>query len=141
MRLGDTPYTCTEDDIEIRFSDNWFIPASVLGEWRRKVVGLSPLPLPVREGSKHLQDETSSPQPNTQIHPAPSLTGRAGGESGPASHSLMTCRHCLRHALGYCTREGKRLPYREPLSLRLADGRTFPLRFDCARCEMQVLHK
>ena len=152
MRLGDTPYTCTEDDIEIRFSDNWFIPASVLGEWRRKVVGLSPLPLPVREGSKHLQDETSSPQPNTQIHPAPSLIGRAGGESSggeswaggeswESSPPLMTCRHCLRHALGYCTREGKRLPYREPLSLRLADGRTFPLRFDCARCEMQVLHK
>jgi putative protease len=51
----------------------------------------------------------------------------------------MTCRHCLRYALGYCTRGGQRLPYREPLSLRLADGRTFPLHFDCKACEMQVL--
>ncbi len=124
MRLGDTPYTCTEADIDIRFSANWFIPASVLGEWRRKVAsGLSPLPLPCREGSSHLQDETSSQQPHTQIHFTP----------------LMTCRHCLRHALGYCTRNGKPLPFPEPLALRLADGRTFPLRFDCARCEMQVL--
>ena len=61
----------------------------------------------------------------------------------------MTCRFCLRHALGYCTREAKSspprgeiergFPYREPLSLRLSDGRTFPLRFDCKACEMQVL--
>ena len=127
MRLGDTPYTCTEADIDIRFSANWFIPSSVLGEWRRKVAsGLSPLPLPCREGSKHLQDETSSQQPHTQIHFTP-------------LPPLMSCRHCLRHALGYCTRDGKPLPFREPLALRLADGRTFPLRFDCARCEMQVL--
>ena len=51
----------------------------------------------------------------------------------------MTCRHCLRFALGYCTRDGRKLPFREPLSLRLSDGRTFPLRFDCKACEMQVL--
>jgi len=148
MRLGDTPYTCTEDDIEIRFSDNWFIPASVLGEWRRKVAD-SPPALPVREeantlvqGSKNNTGQSPRVQDNVcdsgQVT-APSLIGRAGGESWESSLPLMTCRHCLRHALGYCTREGKRLPYREPLSLRLADGRTFPLRFDCARCEMQVL--
>ena len=29
--------------------------------------------------------------------------------------------------------------WKEPVSLRLPDGRTFPLRFDCQRCEMQVL--
>ena len=59
----------------------------------------------------------------------------------------MTCRHCLRYALGYCPRSAasssprgeKERGFREPLSLRLADGRTFPLRFDCARCEMHVL--
>ena len=50
IRLGDTPYTCTESDVEIRFSDNWFIPASVLGEWRRSVVD-SPPALPIREGA------------------------------------------------------------------------------------------
>ena len=57
----------------------------------------------------------------------------------PRPAALMTCRYCLRHALGYCTRDGRRLPVREPLSLRLADGCTFPLHFDCRRCEMQVL--
>ena len=50
---------------------------------------------------------------------------------------LMTCRHCIRHALGICLRTDHSVP--GPLSLRLPDGRTFPLRFDCSRCEMQVL--
>ena len=149
-RLGDTPYTCTEEDVEIRLSDNWFIPASVLGEWRRQVVGDfqdSPPALPVREGVV-----TSPELPSITLTKvfAPSLTGRAGGESSWGESSwgesswgesapLMTCRHCLRFALGYCTRDGHRLPFAEPLSLRLSDGRTFPLAFDCKACEMQVL--
>ena len=157
MRLGDTPYTCTEADIEIRFSDNWFIPASVLGEWRRKVTDSpqvdSPPALPVREGANTLvqgYENNTMQSPRVQDNAcdsgqvtAPSLIGRAGGESwaGGESAPLMTCRHCLRFALGYCTKSSPRekVPFREPLSLRLADGRTFPLRFDCARCEMQVL--
>ncbi len=117
MRLGDTPYTCTEEDIEIRFSDNWFIPASVLGEWRRAVVASIDLKHSVRTAHCVAQTECLR----------------------PTNESLMTCRHCLRYALRYCTRDGQRLPYREPLSLRLADGRTFPLRFDCKACEMHVL--
>ena len=143
MRLGDTPYTCTEEDIEIRLSDNWFIPASVLGEWRREICKVpdSPPALPVREGAVTCQDEKSSKTANSadacSVHSTPSLIGRAGGES--VESPLMTCRYCLRHALGYCTRDGRKLPFREPLSLRLSDGRTFPLHFDCARCEMQVL--
>ena len=131
MRLGDTPYTCTEEDIEIRFSDNWFIPASVLGEWRRHMVErLTPQPPLFQRGGASSGELHSS-----NVQPSPSLKERGLGGESP----LMTCRYCLRHALGYCTRDGQRLPYREPLSLRLADGRTFPLHFDCRRCEMHVL--
>jgi len=150
IRLGDTSYICTEADIALRLSDNWFIPASVLGEWRRQVVE-RPTPLPLkdsppalpREGAESLAKRKDCSSGNII---APSLTGKVGGESSP----LMTCRYCLRYALGYCTRDTKlsstqgkererNRPFREPLSLRLADGRTFPLRFDCQRCEMQVL--
>ena len=138
MRLGDTPYSCTAEDIEIRFSDNWFIPASVMGEWRRNMVErlTSQPPLFQRGGA------SSGKLDRFKVQSSPSLT--EGGES-----ILMTCRFCLRYALGYCTREAKSspprgeiergFPYREPLRLRLSDGRTFPLRFDCKACEMQVL--
>ena len=149
MRLGDTPYICTEEDIEIRFSDNWFIPASVLGEWRREVVNRindptpnRPTPNPSREGRGEASANPSRGQGS--LPSRGDLEGSVGGES-----PLMTCRFCLRYALGYCTREAKSspprgeiergFPYREPLRLRLSDGRTFPLRFDCKACEMQVL--
>ena len=56
-------------------------------------------------------------------------------EGGP----IMTCHFCLRHALGACKRDVHGLSLREPLALRLSDGRTFPLVFDCQRCEMLVL--
>ena len=52
---------------------------------------------------------------------------------------LMQCRHCLRYALGYCVKHGGRRPtWREPLRLRLGDGREFRLQFDCKECQMNV---
>lgn len=52
---------------------------------------------------------------------------------------LMQCRHCLRYMLGHCVRHGGTRPtWREPLSLRLADGRTFRLQFQCDTCQMNV---
>ncbi len=140
LRLGDTPYSCTESDIEIRFSANWFIPASVLGEWRREVVSSRPTPQPlpneVSRATGVFREATECGFGPTKGSESPFATeARQGG----GSSSLMTCRHCLRHALGYCSRDGQRLPFTEPLSLRLSDGRTFPLAFDCKACEMRVL--
>ena len=51
---------------------------------------------------------------------------------------LMQCRHCIRYTLGYCAKEGRRVPWQEPLSLCLPDGRRFLLEFDCKKCQMNV---
>jgi putative protease len=52
---------------------------------------------------------------------------------------LMQCRHCLRYALGYCVKHGGERPsWKEPLYLRLGDGRRFRLEFDCRNCQMNV---
>ena len=58
--------------------------------------------------------------------------------SAPHDAAIMTCRFCLRHALGACLREknARRLP--SELYLRLDDGRRFRLEFDCSRCYMKV---
>ena len=52
---------------------------------------------------------------------------------------LMHCRYCIRHELGYCTKSERRAPWREPLSLHLADGKSFTIKFDCKQCEMYIL--
>lgn len=68
-------------------------------------------------------------------HTAPALEVEQGGRDT----LLMQCRHCLRYSLGYCVRHGGQKPtWREPLHLRLGDGRRFRLEFRCDECQMHV---
>ena len=61
-------------------------------------------------------------------------TTNAKGES-----LLMQCRHCIRYSLGYCVKRGGKNPtWKEPLYLRLGDGRRFRLEFACNECQMNV---
>ena len=73
-------------------------------------------------------------------HPSPShLLTSSPSHLLTLSPLLMQCRHCLRYALGYCVKHGGRRPdFKEPLSLRLGDGRLFRLEFDCKNCQMNV---
>jgi len=121
-RLGDTPYECSRVELPDDFP--YFIPNSLLAELRRKCLVI-PTPAPSRgEGGENDTLCTSSPLP------------RGGAATGP----LMQCRHCLRYSLGYCPKHGgRRAPWREPLYLRLGDGRRFRLEFDCQHCQMNVV--
>lgn len=52
---------------------------------------------------------------------------------------LMTCRNCLRYALGYCVKNGgKRPTWHEPLHLEAKNGIRVRLAFNCAKCQMEV---
>lgn len=52
---------------------------------------------------------------------------------------VMQCRHCLRYSLGYCVRRGGKQPtWKEPLYLRLGNGRRFRLEFKCDECQMNI---
>lgn len=60
---------------------------------------------------------------------------------------LMQCRHCLRFSLGMCpNRKSNGTPpmrisrqqWREPVFLRLDNGRRFRLSFDCKNCQMNI---
>ena len=52
---------------------------------------------------------------------------------------LMTCRYCLRCAMGYCVKRGGKQPtWKEPLLLESSDGRQVRLVFNCAKCQMEV---
>lgn len=160
MKLGDTPFVAT--DAVVDFDYECFIPASVLTRMRREfaeafVHHLQQIHVEQRP-QRRKADEASSALDlhgfqlpysanvaNAQARQWLEAHGAGRVEPAfevacPAEASLMTCRHCLRYALGQCPRDtGKRPTWAEPLSLRLPDGRTFPLRFDCSRCEMHVM--
>ncbi len=153
-KLGGTDFTLRH--IELHLSGNPFIPSSHLAQWRRECLAkLTEQPIPSQPGNA----PTRSAIPRTAIPPTIDYTGNVANrlarnfyaENGatsvapayelhPAPNAeLMRCRHCLRHALGHCLRTTSApLPWKEPLHLRLPDGRTFSLRFDCKNCEMVV---
>lgn len=152
-RLGDTPFAIGEISIETEA----FIPKSVLAQWRREIIDL--LMRTHRQTFERRQRRTGKaarPAPLARADYSENISNRLAAEvytdcgvevgerafelEQPHQAVLMTCRHCLRHALGACPRQKvRKRELREPLSLRLPDGRSFPLRFDCRACEMQVL--
>ena len=154
-KLGTTIYDCTNITIPDDFP--WFVPSSLLAQMRRDAC--------TRVGDC---SKTSHPSPQT-VHPSPltyknpsrppyllnasntlavefyrQLGVEASAFETQKKHGvgekLMQCRFCLRHALGYCVNKGGRKPqWKEPLFLRLPDGRKFQLQFNCKRCEMYLL--
>lgn len=159
-KLGGTVYECVEVTFDQDFND--FIPNSVLSELRRLLVdalmdyGNTSNPSGKTVGYTVL--DGSAPEPSASESVAPhypypylyNITNRLSSDfyhtDGPTAYELkggngpvMQCRHCLRYALGYCVKHGGRCPdFKEPLSLRLGDGRLFRLEFDCRNCQMNI---
>lgn len=154
-KLGGTPYELTEP-ADIRLTEAWFIPASVITEWRRQTVERL-----TAARRMNYRRELAVWKPTRHAYPATTLTylgnvmnGEArrfyldhgvkavapAYEKQPADGAvLMLCRHCLRYSLGWCPVHQKgRSPYREPYSLASADGRRFRLEFDCKNCQMKI---
>lgn len=149
-RLGGTPYVCS--DVELPADFNYFIPSSLLAELRRKAIsGLTPcLGAQATEEVLKVSEAPSYPIPylynvansmSRDFYDALAVRTAPAFEVKEPRHAvLMQCRHCLRYALGCCVKHGGRRPqWREPLALQLADGRRFPLEFDCRHCQMNVL--
>ena len=137
-KLGDTPYLCK--DVEIRFSQPWFIPRSMLAEWRRSLTQPSTLtnpPLSPEGATGVFRGAGECCSGSTKGSEFPFATE---GKEEAVGSPLMTCRFCLRHAWGWCKKEkpSKEMP-QDPLYLVLGDGRRFRLEFDCKKCEMLVL--
>lgn len=159
-RLGDTPFL--SENVEMRLTDNWFLPASVLAGWRKDVVEdlLNACPSPERHPqtfrsarpesndflpktltyrsnvANHLSRQFYERQGVVHVEPALEVTPRAAS----SDLQLMTCRYCILAQLGHCLRKNPPR-WAMPLSLRLADGRSFRLQFDCKRCQMNVYAK
>ena len=156
-KLGGTPFVAREVTLDLTRA--YFLAASAVNQWRREVVerlvearlashrrpaGRLPqqrceatMPLPVA-GSADYRANIMNQQAKTfyQQHGA-SETAPAYEVAPTPDAVLMTCKHCIRFTLGFCTRNGKALPYPEPLFLTNSIHR-FQLEFDCKNCEMKV---
>ena len=153
-KLGNTPFEAERIDID--FSENWFIPASVLSELRRQLVEQLIIARKV-----NYRRELAVWKPTTHTFPQQTLSylgnvmnTRAASfyqdhgvkEVEPAYEKqpveaavLMFCKHCLRYSMGWCPiPQRERSPYKEPYYLVGTDGKKFRLSFDCKNCQMKV---
>lgn len=165
LKLGNTVFACEEVRIDDG-ADRWFVPSSLLSDLRRQATELLAKAVSASRDMPDGPAETAQAggEADARVwHPAYGRYTYLYNVSNHlarhfyASHGLqhvgpameveqarqeaivMQCRHCLRYTLGYCVKYGGKKPtWREPLVLRLGDGRQFRLEFDCAQCQMNI---
>lgn len=142
-------------NVKINFSENWFIPSSLLSEWKRLLFdGLSK----ARTNSHHIEykklQRTNTPyfqkeltylgnvlnneSANFYKQHQVSITQRAFEKEPLKNVPLMFTRHCIKQAMGWCPKDTKvKLIYKEPFFLLYNDVK-LKLEFDCKNCDMKV---
>lgn len=159
-KLGNTPFEAVSFKAvsEASAEDfNYFIPASVLADWRRQAIDkllaarrmTYRRELAVWKPTKHTFPVSSLTYlGNVMNAPAKSFYLEHGVASVASAYEkqavpdavLMFCKHCLRYSMGWCpTHQSGRSPYREPYYLVGTDGRRFRLSFDCKNCQMSII--
>ena len=153
-KFGNTPFEAVRIDID--FAGNWFLPASVLADFRRQAVEklISARRINYRRELFVLKPTAHAFPQSTltylgNVMNAQAVSFYAGHgvasiapafERAPAEKAvLMFCKHCLRYSMGWCpVHQRERSPYREPYYLVSTDGKCFRLEFDCKNCQMKV---
>ncbi len=135
---------------------NWFIPASVIADWRRQVIDkliaarriTYRRELHVWKATRHRFPITSLTYLGNVMNTAArsfyldhgvSSVEPAYEQQAVSEAVLMFCKHCLRYSMGWCpTHQKGSSSYREPYYLVGTDGKRFRLGFDCKHCQMKV---
>ena len=153
-KLGNTPFEAKV--IEVEFADNWFLPVSVLADYRRQAVEKL-----IAARRINYRQELSVWKQTNHAFPQTTLTylgnvmnthavsfyeehgvqriAMAYEKEAVENAVLMFCKHCLRYSMGWCPiHQRVRSPFKEPYYLVSNDGKRFRLEFDCKNCQMKV---
>lgn len=152
-KLGSTIYACRSLKVESSVKQP-FIQSSLLAALRRQLTEEDIVSNAKEENGIAKTGNTTLPttypvgylynaanKNAKEFYLSRGIEGACSFETDTQTHDgslLMQCRYCLRAEMGYCTKSGKRAPWREPLTISLDDGKTFTLKFNCKKCEMEV---
>ena len=155
-KLGNTGFDA--HSIEVKLEGERFIPSSLLSDMRREVTAAL---------EKQRMDSYIRPAQGkvSQVkdYPVKELTylgnvmnaqartfykdhgvlqiDDAFEKNAPDKAVVMFCRHCIKNSMGLCPKNRRQdLKAHEPLWLVSNDGRRFSLRFDCSKCQMEILY-
>lgn len=141
-RLGGTIYRLRNLNIEYR--KNWFIPSSLLSEWKRKLTspsilpktnntrtgdGLSPFPLKYNPENSVLHSDKdkwdgrcgyllnimNSQSYQFYTEQGVSPIDWAYERKHQSDIPVMYCKHCIKYALGWCRKNNSKVPANTPL--------------------------
>jgi collagenase-like PrtC family protease len=162
-KLGTTIFTAL--DVQVEFSQAWFVPTSVLNPLRRDAVEALEAArhrafarlarTPALEPPVAYPEDTLSYLANVYNKRAHAFYARHGVKVIDAAYesheelgevSLMITKHCVRFSLSLCPKQAKGVTgvqgtvKAEPLQL-INGKEKLTLRFDCKPCEMHVVGK
>jgi putative protease len=153
-KWGNTPFEV--EKVKVELCDDWFVPSSLLSDMRRTLCSRMTetlygknrrTDLPRHEDNVPFLSEKLDYKGNVSNRLAWKFYESHGVSSiAPAFEiepvekaTVMFCKHCIRMSMGLCSKNGTRMPYKEPLCLVSNDGKRFRLKFDCKECQMHVI--
>ncbi|MEZ4776393.1 MAG: U32 family peptidase [Bacteroidia bacterium] len=158
-KAGNTPFIV--DDIQIHFSNNWFLPISKINDIRRTV--LEQL-VDIRIKEYHREEfqitKTDHPYPISELDFTHNVSNKLARQFyerhgvtqiekafelqwDPGKSRVMTTKYCVKYELGKCPRfqratMGEKVV--EPLVLKHGEVE-YKLKFNCKPCEMEIWEK
>lgn len=152
-KWGNTPFEASS--ITVGYSENWFVPSSLLSDMRRRLCDT----LVATLRSNHLREPMQPIAKAPFVSKTIDYTGNVSNSLARAFYTergvqsvapayelqpsegspIMYCKHCIKYSIGWCTKTGEKSPYKEPYYLVSADGRRFRLHFNCRECMMTVV--
>ena len=158
-KTGFTPYVA--DEINVMFSQNWFLPISKINEMRRTVFEqLSEIRLEGYKVEEHQMVKTSHPYPETKLdfmynvsnklarkfyerHGVTEIEKAFELQWDPGKSRVMTTKYCIKYELKKCPIHQKDImgeKLKEPLVLKQGELE-YKLKFNCKPCEMEIWEK
>jgi len=120
-KLGGSRFVAKEVHVP---EEAYFIPIGTLNAWRRELT----------EAAESLNCSAKKEQ-SRHISIADGQLPSYNFDREP----LMTCKYCILNEMGHCRKSAGRLnPDDEPHYLRLKNGTTLQLQFNCKQCEMTI---
>lgn len=158
-KTGFTPYTANE--INVMFTQNWFLPISKINEMRRTVYDqLSAIRLANYQREEHQIVKTNHPFPVNQLdftynvsnkmarkfyerHGVTEIEKAFELQWDPGKSRVMTTKYCIKYELEKCPKYHKdtmETKLKEPLVLKQGELE-YKLKFNCKPCEMEIWEK
>ncbi|HEY5570704.1 MAG TPA: U32 family peptidase [Bacteroidales bacterium] len=155
-KLGDTVYAAKKINIEL--SQSYFIPSSILAEFRREAIhgfeeermkqfkAMQVIPqiihgFPFPSTTLTYLGNVSNTKAEAFYKSAGVLSIATAYELEPVDRaSVMFCKHCILFTLDMCKKRApeKLSEWKEPFFL-FSKNHELELKFDCVKCEMQLL--